>query len=247
MNIEELSVIGIGNTATVYEWQDHRVLKLFYEGYPQSAVKLEYRNARAISHMTFDKPNAYEMVMVQERHGIVYDRVDGTTLEAWLLSEMDIVKGAWILADFHKKILEHTHDDLPSYKEFLRYMIGQGEAESAKVLFDKIQELPEVNHLCHGDYHPANIFMVDDQPVVIDFMNVCRGPKEYDVARTYYLIAYTPVAKDIEDQDLMMKLKLELANMYLSNMGMTYEAIEMYLNIIREARKIECPDENPLS
>ena len=30
--------------------------------------------------------------------------------------------------------------------------------------------------------------MSDGTPIIIDFMNVCRGPALYDIARTYFLI-----------------------------------------------------------
>ena len=32
------------------------------------------------------------------------------------------------------------------------------------------------------------MILTDHRPVVIDFMNVCRGPELYDIARTYFLL-----------------------------------------------------------
>ena len=66
-------VIGTGNTATVYEWGENKVLKLFKRGYPKAAEEKEIHNEMAIRDMNFAKPKAYEMIFYQGRLGIVYD------------------------------------------------------------------------------------------------------------------------------------------------------------------------------
>ncbi|MBU3200995.1 hypothetical protein LL037_13030 [Clostridium estertheticum] len=38
-------IIGVGNTATVYEWEEYKVIKFFYQGYPKTAVEREFHNA----------------------------------------------------------------------------------------------------------------------------------------------------------------------------------------------------------
>src|SRR5471030_2724386 len=72
---EAMKIIGIGNTATVYEWEEGKELKLFYGGYPQKSVEREFHNAGAIRNMDFAKPKAYEIVFCEERMGIIYDKI----------------------------------------------------------------------------------------------------------------------------------------------------------------------------
>ena len=75
----------------------------------------------------------------------------------------------------------------------------------------------------HGDYHPGNVMLtVDGEFVIIDLLNVCCGPKEYDVARTFFLL------ENEKWQDR-----------YLKGMGYCKEDIEGYLEVIREIRKYE--------
>ncbi|HEY5563690.1 MAG TPA: hypothetical protein VIK72_18370 [Clostridiaceae bacterium] len=64
-------VIGEGNTANVYEWEEGKVLKLFYKGYAKEAVEKEFHNAMAIRDMDFAKPKAYEIIFCEERMGII--------------------------------------------------------------------------------------------------------------------------------------------------------------------------------
>ncbi|OZV13231.1 hypothetical protein CIW83_04985 [Tissierella sp. P1] len=55
-------IIGKGNTATAYELEEDKVLKLFNQGYPKESVEKEFNNARVISNMGFIKPKAHEIV-----------------------------------------------------------------------------------------------------------------------------------------------------------------------------------------
>lgn len=48
-------IIGEGNTAKVYEWEEGTVLKLFDLGYPKNAVEREFQNAKMLNGMNFAK------------------------------------------------------------------------------------------------------------------------------------------------------------------------------------------------
>ena len=44
----------------------------------------------------------------------------------------------------------------------------------------------------HGDLHLENVMLdQNNQLVLIDMMNVCKGTELYDVARTYFLLKYS--------------------------------------------------------
>lgn len=97
--------------------------------------------------------------------------------------------------------------------------------------------------LCHGDFHPGNIFMSDGQAMIIDFMNVCHGDFLYDIARTVYLVEYTPVPAETKEREMLLRLKKTLADLYLTEMNVTREMIQDYLSVITMAREGECPNE----
>lgn len=62
INMKYGKLIGKGNTAAVYEWEEGTVLKLFDQGYPKNAVEREFQNAKAINGMSFAKPNVIRVV-----------------------------------------------------------------------------------------------------------------------------------------------------------------------------------------
>lgn len=100
-------------------------------------------------------------------------------------------------------------------------------ADSVEVT-EKINELENGNCLLHGDFHPANIMVDEDnQLILIDMMNICKGPAIYDVARTYFLL----------ENDK------RLQNKYLELMGYDMKDIMPYLEVILLIRENEMKNE----
>ncbi|WP_425447330.1 aminoglycoside phosphotransferase family protein [Dethiothermospora halolimnae] len=237
-------VIGIGNTATIYELEKDRVLKLFDKGYPKEAIEKEFHNAMVIRKMNFAKPKAYEIITSEEKIGIIYDRVEGESLLDWVMKTNDVEKCVTYMAKLHKKILQNSTRNVPDYKKFLKFHTRNALSVSLnkrKEVLEMINKLPDGNVLCHGDFHPGNIIISNGHGTVIDFMNVCHGDFLYDIARTVFLIEYTPVPAESDNREVLLKFKKALADIYLVQMNVTREMIQDYLSVIIMARKGECP------
>ncbi|WP_424572104.1 phosphotransferase [Schnuerera ultunensis] len=106
-----------------------------------------------------------------------------------------------------------------------------------------LDKLPNGSTLCHGDFHPGNIFIHNGQTTVIDFMNICHGHFLYDIARTIFLVEYTPLPVEIKEKEKLLKFRKTLADLYLREMNVTRKIIEDYLSVIIAARMGECPTE----
>jgi hypothetical protein len=69
--------IAYGRTAEIYPWQEGEVLKLFYDWFELENIEYEARIARAIHAGGLPIPAVGEIIRVNDRYGLVYQRVDG--------------------------------------------------------------------------------------------------------------------------------------------------------------------------
>lgn len=239
-------LIGVGNTAEIYEWQNDKVIKLFKSFYPKNSIEKEFINAQEISNYNFSKPKAYQIIEHENRFGIIYDKVQGVSLLSWLIETNDIETCARHMSKLHKKILKckvsADNTNIISYKEFLYENIVHTQKLKGDIL-SALNLLPEGDTLCHGDFHPGNIFIDKGEEILIDFMNICKGHYLYDIARTIYLIEYTPVPNDVDNINVIKMLKRELGKTYLKELGIQRNEIEKFIDVIKVARLGECPEE----
>lgn len=237
-------IVGVGNTATVYEWEDNKVLKLFHRDYPIESIEKEFKSARLIWNMDFPKPKAYKIITYNRQTGITYDKLKGESLLDWFVRTGNIEECAVYMSKLHKQILQNKINGVPNYKDFLRNNIQKVQSlkEKEEMLY-MLDKLPNGNTLCHGDFHPGNIFIHKGQAIIIDFMNICHGHFLYDIARAVFLVEYTPIPAEVKEKEKLLKLRKALADSYLMEMGVTREMIQDYLQIIIASRMGEFPDE----
>lgn len=208
------------------------------------AIEREFKNASLIREMDFAKPKAYEIIFHGQQTGIVYDKVDGESLLDWVIKTENIYDCAVYMANLHKKIIKNKVGDVPNYKDFLKDNIEKvQDSKEMKKALSILDNLPEGDRLCHGDFHPGNIFIYKGKTSVIDFMNICRGPLLYDIARTIFLIQYTPIPEGIKHKERLLQFKKRLADLYLAEMSVERKMIEDYLSVLFIARMGECPNE----
>lgn len=236
--IYELEKIAQGNTAEIYVYSDNTICKLFSEGYPYEAVETEYRNSRILHQTTGLSPKAHKIVSINGRAGIVYDRLFGKDLLQEMLENMtDQRITEQLLAKMvmlQKRLIQKENKECTSYKDFLKQLVPADSAEREYIL-NCIESLEGGEHICHGDFHPGNVWLYPDGSMdVIDCMNLCKGPEEYDIARTFFLLT----EKHNDDAE-MQKLKAFVGKKYLEMMGKGTDEIADYLHVLILCRKYE--------
>ncbi|MCB0022914.1 MAG: phosphotransferase, partial [Caldilinea sp.] len=84
----------------------------------------------------------------------------------------------------------HTCRELPSQREALARAIDYAPAlpdHLRERALHRLDRLPGGAAICHGDFHPDNIVMTAQGPVIIDWMTATSGNPAADVARTMLL------------------------------------------------------------
>jgi hypothetical protein len=185
--------IAEGRTAEIYDWDSARVLKLYLAWCPSHWVEYEARIAQAVHEAGIPSPAVGEIVEVNGRRGLIYERLNGISMLQDLNARpWTFLKHARALADLHVKIHQLSIEGLPTYTEGLGYSIRRtphlGEDLRAKAL-KLLDALPEGRNVCHGDYHPGNVLLTERGPVAIDWMTAKTGSPWADVSRTKLLLS----------------------------------------------------------
>jgi Ser/Thr protein kinase RdoA (MazF antagonist) len=188
--------IAEGRTAEIYLWDEGHVLKLYRNWCPSDWVEYEATVASAIHAAGIPSPATGEILEVNGRRGLIYERLEGISM----LQDMNarpwrLIEHARSLADLQVQINQKTIRGLPSYKDRLRYDIGKTSQLSLDLrekAFAALDILPVGENVCHGDFHPGNVILTDTGPVVIDWMTVCSGSPWTDVARTSLVLSIGP-------------------------------------------------------
>ncbi|MBN1200731.1 MAG: phosphotransferase [Anaerolineae bacterium] len=185
-------IIGRGRTANIYTWSDGYVLKLFHDWMPLADIEAEAHHSRAVAAAGLAVPGVGDVIHVDGRHGLLYERVDGPTMFDVMVSRpWKIAALARQMADLHAAVHAVQIDDMPPLKDRLRWRIERVDClpdNARRAALAALDDLPDGGAACHGDLHPDNILLTARGPVIIDWIAATRGNPLADVARTSLLL-----------------------------------------------------------
>jgi tRNA A-37 threonylcarbamoyl transferase component Bud32 len=187
---ENPTLLAKGATADVYAWGAGRVLKLFKERTPWHAN--EVSATRAAHRAGLPVPAVIDgLIEIDQREGIVFERVDGPVMTEYLQDQPDRVEDrARQAAEIHARIHLTEVTELPSLVELFQWSIQQAEPLEDTVrqaVLDLLRELPGGESLCHNDFYPNNIIVSRQGLVVIDWAIGTRCDPLADYARTWLI------------------------------------------------------------
>lgn len=187
-------LLGVGNTANVYEWGKSDVIKIFHDAsMALHEAEKEARNAEAIERIEGVRAPKFKGVVEYEGNAsLVYEKAEGPTMLSQITTESSMVYYARLLAELQYELHQVKLDVTPNLKREMESSIQRvrelNESEQEQLVL-RLAELPEGAVLCHYDFHPGNIILAADGPIIIDWINALAGHPAADVARTYMLLA----------------------------------------------------------
>ena len=183
-------------------------MKLFLDGFRRESVEQEAKIGRLVSESSLPVPEVKEVVEVDDRYGIVFERLGSgrTMLQELASSPWRLGSLIRVFAQLHLEMHRHNFPELVSMRRKLAERIirindadfSSGARELVKkaktFALARLEEFQEDDKLCHGDFHPDNIIMSPRGPVIIDWADAAKGSPAADVARTRLLLSLgTPV------------------------------------------------------
>jgi len=186
------TLIALGFTAEIYAWKEGQVLKLFYQGISRGTVEAEADRTRIVHAAGLPVPAVGEIVELEGRYGLEYERIDGISMLQALAERLwKLVMFARQLAGLQAEMHKIRVTELPSQHKHLAARIRRASIlpeNLRQATLEALDQLPQDDKLCHGDFHPGNILLAGRGPVIIDWLDASKGHPLMDVARSTLLL-----------------------------------------------------------
>lgn len=196
--------IASGRTADLYAGPNGQVVKLLKPGIHPSMLARESAKTAAVRAAGLPVPWVGDRVEIDGRQGLVFQRIDGPTMLEVILSDLE-QSAVFVrpFANLHVSVFNAGGHDLPDVKEVLADKIDGADLPLAQrtAAKDHLVGLPDGASTLHGDYHPGNILLGTDGPIVIDWGEASRGAVAADIARTLLLLTPESAADVVPDPE----------------------------------------------
>jgi len=242
-------LIGQGRTAEIFEINEDKIVKLFRPDFPLPLIENEFKITKSLINKKLPIPGVFELLKIEDRFGIVYEKIIGTTMMNIISTKPWRIKSeAKRLAELHKSIQVNVNEDIPNQDFRIKKNIQETDYLNNNIkakLIDYIDKLPKGEILCHGDFHPDNIIISKNKVFVIDWMAATYGNPLSDVARTSIIFKFGIVPehessiKSIIINYIRKRYYNEYIQHYLRISGQRKELIEQWEAPIAAARLVE--------
>lgn len=244
--MSEYTVIACGRTADIFSLNNQQVLKLFKAGMPEPLIQEEFAISNAVYKLGIACPAPIKITEYNNRKGIIYRRVHGTTMfniiskKFWRVNK-EIAR----MARMHLNIHKHSISNIPKQKEKLIEWIDQVHILTDKEkdqIIDHLNQLKDGTRLCHGDYHPDNIILSERNEWIIDWMTGMEGNPAGDVARTYLILKFGRLSEKTPRfiSDIAARIRNQLSKKYmdeyLKSSGINKNEIDDWMIPVAAAR-----------
>jgi uncharacterized protein (TIGR02172 family) len=184
-----------GRMAEVFEYGEEHVLKLFRAEASQWDIDHEVHNSRIVYETGFDAPHVHKVIEVNNRPGIVFERIYGASMLALLMQEpARIEEFACIFAEVHARMHTFQGAGLRSQRQKIVHRINSASALSQAVRHELVRRVATLDDgivVCHGDFHPENVLITASGPRVIDWLDATSGSALADIARSILILDCT--------------------------------------------------------
>jgi Ser/Thr protein kinase RdoA (MazF antagonist) len=185
------ALLANGRTAEIYAWGDGQILKLYRDFVPDSWIEHEAWVSQVVMEAGLRAPRIGERVTVDGRQGLIYERIDGPSLLQTVATQpWTLFRSASQFGTLHAEMHNMHRPNLPAQRQQILRTVDNAPHLSPTLkerVRRRLATLPDGDAVCHGDYHPDNILLSAQGPVIIDWMTVSRGNPAADVARTTLL------------------------------------------------------------
>ena len=138
----------------------------------------------------------YNTAVFKDRYGVIYEFSKAKNFSSlmqfqqWRLEEYaaemgHLLKVIHSCSPVDKTILPETSEKFREYAENIKHILNSDEI---KKLLDIISVIPKADTIVYGKFHPAEVFMHNNEAIVINMSGISTGNPVYDLGMTYMIL-----------------------------------------------------------
>ena len=199
IDLEGKKLVGKGAHCEVYQVEDDRVLKLYFDHVPEADVLKEQQLAQLAIDKGLNTAGVYDIYEHDGRLGLMFEYIPSCTLTQYInkhpedLEEMSL-KFAKVAKQIHS--IKVNQSLCGQYKGKLHARIDAVEklytSREIKKMHQFVDSIPESDTLLHTDFHPGNVMLKGKDLVLIDMADISQGHPLFDLASAYMGMVIIP-------------------------------------------------------
>ena len=192
VSVEGCEEIGHGANGSVYRLTRDSVVKVFKNPNAAAEIFHERENAKLALILGIPTAISYDVVRVGEGYGTVYELLNARSFSGILAKEPE--RFDWCVREY-TDLLKKIHDTrvpagkLPDMKQtvldWARFLQDHLPPEAGKKLLALVEDVPENDHMLHGDYHTKNVELQNDEVLLIDMDTLAVGDPVFELGSIY--------------------------------------------------------------
>ncbi|KGE19509.1 phosphotransferase family protein [Paenibacillus wynnii] len=243
-------LIGEGRTAEILQHKGQTIVKLYRENVSEQNILREYKVSQFVYTQGIRSPKPFELITMNERKGIVFEQILGPSLlkmiskNPWRVSQY-----AKMMAELHYSLHKlDASEEIGHQKEMLSRCIKEApmlDIGEKSAILSYLEHLPEDYKLCHGDFHPDNVLLDQEEAWVIDWMTGAAGDPNGDAARSVIMFSkgaipqQAPLPVKLMIGFIRKRLTKGYIREYLRLSGQSYADIDQWVLPVAAARLVE--------
>ncbi|MBQ9419030.1 MAG: anti-sigma factor antagonist [Synergistaceae bacterium] len=213
---EKGHLMGETGGIALYRMDNDTILKLYPADKAIDDVKRELKNTKTALLSGVPALISYDIVTYNGRYGIVYEMPNVKTVSSLIVFQQ------WKLEQYASEMgrtLQSIHScsvdtsDLPKTSELFSEralnMAKYMDKKEISKLISIINAIPDGNSFIYGNYHPGNVFAMNDELILINMAGVSCGNPVFDLGMSYMILVYEAelLVKRVSDIDVIQAKK----------------------------------------
>ncbi|MBQ9275986.1 MAG: anti-sigma factor antagonist, partial [Clostridia bacterium] len=191
ISIEGCEVIGEGANGKVYRIDPDTIVKVYTEG-DFSDIQRERDLAKKAFILGINTAISYDIAKIGDHYGTVFELLNAKSLASCIMNDKEHIDH---YIDMYVDLLKKIHStevkdgSFPKMKDLALKWVAVAKTYVDKEVGEKLDKLfndvPDDDHMLHGDYHLKNVMVQNGEALLIDMDTLSVGNPVFEFGSVF--------------------------------------------------------------